>query len=97
MDASSHTLLPRGGDNGAARGQQALVVTAVLTALSALIVAMRFYARLGLMKMTGREDWAILISLVRLSILGLYSTVTNPLQCRSSPLYTCLLSLPVSS
>ncbi|KAJ5558634.1 hypothetical protein N7535_008851 [Penicillium sp. DV-2018c] len=63
MGDPSHTLFPRGGD-GEAHGQQALVVTAVLTALSALIVAMRFYARLGLMKMTGREDWAILISLI---------------------------------
>ncbi|KAJ5120522.1 uncharacterized protein N7515_009910, partial [Penicillium bovifimosum] len=64
MDSSSHMLLTRDDGMGAAHGQQALVVTAVLTALSTLIVAMRFYARLGLMKMTGREDWAILISLV---------------------------------
>ncbi|CAG8904104.1 unnamed protein product [Penicillium egyptiacum] len=58
-----HILLPREDDNGASRGRRALVVTAVLTTLSIVIVAMRFYARLGLMKITGREDWAILISL----------------------------------
>lgn len=68
MLAITHTLSPREGDSGASHGQRALVVTAVLTALSAFIVAMRFYARLGLMKMTGREDWAILIALVCIPI-----------------------------
>ena len=64
MDGLLHTLVSRDDDNGAARGKRALVVTAVLTAISTVIVAMRLYARLGLMKITGREDWAILISLV---------------------------------
>ena len=64
MDEFLHTLASRDEDNGAARGRRALVVTAVLTAFSVVIVAMRLYARLGLMKITGREDWAILISLV---------------------------------
>ncbi|KAJ5875867.1 uncharacterized protein N7529_001451 [Penicillium soppii] len=64
MDALLHTLVARDEDNGASRGRRALVVTAVLTAISTVIVAMRLYARLGLMKITGREDWAILISLV---------------------------------
>ena len=41
-----------------------MVVTAVLTALAAVIVSMRLFARLKLMKATGLEDWAILISLV---------------------------------
>ncbi|KAJ5356390.1 hypothetical protein N7517_010999 [Penicillium concentricum] len=59
-----HTLFSRDDDNGASHGRRALVVTAVLTAISTVIVAMRFYARLGLMKITGREDWAILISLI---------------------------------
>ncbi|KAJ5327492.1 hypothetical protein MYU51_009151 [Penicillium brevicompactum] len=63
MDEFLHTLASRDEDNGAARGRRALVVTAVLTAFSVVIVAMRLYARLGLMKITGREDWAILISL----------------------------------
>jgi len=66
MDGLLHTLVSRDEDNGASRGRRALVVTAVLTAFSTVIVAMRLYARLGLMKITGREDWAILISLVRL-------------------------------
>jgi hypothetical protein len=45
-----------------------MVVTGVLTAISTIIVAMRLYARLGLMKITGREDWAIMISLVCLFV-----------------------------
>ncbi|GLA19375.1 hypothetical protein AnigIFM62618_007044 [Aspergillus niger] len=57
-------LLPRTTDDGTARGQRALVVTAVLTGLSIVIVAMRMYARVGLMNLTGREDYMILISLV---------------------------------
>ncbi|GJP94586.1 PTH11-like integral membrane protein [Aspergillus niger] len=57
-------LLPRTTDDGTARGQRALVVTAVLTGLSIVIVAMRMYARVGLMKLTGREDYMILTSLV---------------------------------
>ncbi|KAJ6078813.1 hypothetical protein N7467_008566 [Penicillium canescens] len=64
MDGSLHALMARDGDNGHSQGQRALVVTTVLTAISTVIVAMRLYARLGLMKITGREDWAILISLV---------------------------------
>ncbi|GAT27521.1 PTH11-like integral membrane protein [Aspergillus luchuensis] len=56
-------LLPRTTDDGTARGQRALVVTAVLTAISIVIVAMRMYARIGIMKLTGREDYTILISL----------------------------------
>lgn len=64
MDGSLHTWIARNEDNGHSQGQRALVVTTVLTAISTVIVAMRLYARLGLMKITGREDWAILISLV---------------------------------
>lgn len=58
-------LLPRGINDDWARGKRALVVTAVLTGLSILIVTMRMYARVGLMKLIGREDYMILISLVR--------------------------------
>lgn len=64
MENVLHELLPREEDNGYARGRRALVVTAVLTSVAALIVGMRLFARVGLMKVTGREDWAILISLV---------------------------------
>lgn len=65
MHGSIHTLLPREDDDGgASHGRRALVVTAVLTAISILIVGMRLYARFGLMKIAGREDWAILVSLV---------------------------------
>lgn len=69
MDGVLHELSPREEDNGYSRGQRALVVTAVLTSVAALIVAMRLFARVGLMKVTGREDWAILISLVRRKIM----------------------------
>ncbi|PYH91758.1 PTH11-like integral membrane protein [Aspergillus ellipticus CBS 707.79] len=63
-DIVGSILLPRSMDDGAARGQQALVVTAVLTGISIVIVAMRMYARVGLMKLIGREDYMIMISLV---------------------------------
>ncbi|ODM17883.1 hypothetical protein SI65_06671 [Aspergillus cristatus] len=58
----SHTLFRR-EDASVARGNRALVVTAVLTALSIVVVSMRVYARAALIKMMGREDWAIVISL----------------------------------
>lgn len=59
-----HELVPRDEGDGHARGQRAMVVTAVLTGIAALIVALRCYARFGLMKITGREDWAIMGALV---------------------------------
>ncbi|KAE8348544.1 PTH11-like integral membrane protein [Aspergillus coremiiformis] len=61
-----HVLFPRDGDgdNGGSRGQQALVVTAVLTAMSIAIFGMRMYARVGLLKLVGREDYTISFSLV---------------------------------
>ncbi|KAL4887597.1 PTH11-like integral membrane protein [Aspergillus karnatakaensis] len=62
-DILEHTLLPRDSDEGASRGQRAMVVTAVLTGISAVIVAMRIYTRVGLIKLSGREDWTILVSL----------------------------------
>ncbi|KAH8425448.1 uncharacterized protein LDX57_003201 [Aspergillus melleus] len=64
-DDFRHMIFPRAAGDGAGRGQRALVVTAVLTAIAAVTVAMRFLARIGLMKITGREDWTILLSLVR--------------------------------
>lgn len=64
MNNLLHELVPRGDDHGHSRGQRALVVTAVLTSLAGLVVAMRVYARVRLMKSTGREDWAIIIAMV---------------------------------
>ncbi|CAI7640958.1 unnamed protein product [Penicillium pancosmium] len=64
MDDILHEILPRASDDGHERGQRALVVTAVLTGIAALIVGMRLFARLGLMKITGREDWSVLIALI---------------------------------
>lgn len=64
MDDILHELLPRASDDGHERGQRALVVTAVLTGFAVLIVGMRLFARMGLMKTTGREDWSVLIALV---------------------------------
>lgn len=72
MENILHELLPREEDNGYSRGRRALVVTAVLTGIAALIVGMRLFARLGLMKVTGREDWAILVSLVSRDTSVLY-------------------------
>jgi hypothetical protein len=42
MHDSIYALLPRDDDNGASHGRRALVVTAVLTTISIVIVAMRF-------------------------------------------------------
>ncbi|KAL2830779.1 hypothetical protein BDW59DRAFT_14043 [Aspergillus cavernicola] len=65
MDGTlEHILFPRSDDGGASRGHRAMVVTAVLTGISIVIVAMRMYARIGLIKLSGREDWTILCSLV---------------------------------
>lgn len=64
MEGILHELLPRASDDGHEHGQRALVVTTVLTGIAALIVGMRLFARLGLMKTTGREDWSVLIALV---------------------------------
>ncbi|KAL6233034.1 hypothetical protein BDW75DRAFT_242426 [Aspergillus navahoensis] len=63
-EALGHILLPRSQDDeGASRGRTAVVVTAVLTSISIVIVAMRIYTRVGIMKSSGREDWTILASL----------------------------------
>ncbi|KAJ5697772.1 hypothetical protein N7488_011456 [Penicillium malachiteum] len=74
MDVLLHELVPRTEDDGHARGKRALVVTAVLTSLAGVVVCMRFYARIGLMKNTGREDWAVLgaltLSVVYCGLVG---------------------------
>lgn len=64
MEGSLHHFLPRAEDNGYYRGKRAMVVTAVLTTLAAVTVAMRLFARIRLVKNTGREDWSILFALV---------------------------------
>ncbi|KAL2853280.1 hypothetical protein BJY01DRAFT_259308 [Aspergillus pseudoustus] len=70
--AAEHLLLPRNSYGNSSRGERAMVVTAVLTGISIVIVAMRLYTRIGLIKMTGREDWTILLSLVfAIAYLGL--------------------------
>ncbi|KAL5002048.1 hypothetical protein BDV10DRAFT_129807 [Aspergillus recurvatus] len=64
-EALEHILLLRSQDDeGASRGRTAMVVTTVLTSISIVIVAMRIYTRIGIMKLSGREDWTILASLI---------------------------------
>ncbi|CAL5870591.1 uncharacterized protein PFLUO_LOCUS4830 [Penicillium psychrofluorescens] len=66
-------MVPRQEEDGHARGQRALVVTATLTAIAATIVGMRLFARAGLMKIMGREDWAILVSLCLWAAIPMYN------------------------
>ncbi|KAL3495295.1 hypothetical protein BJX62DRAFT_196525, partial [Aspergillus germanicus] len=67
-----HFLLPRNDHGDSSRGQRAMVATAVLTGISIVIVAMRLYTRIGLIKLSGREDWTILASLAfAITYLGL--------------------------
>lgn len=100
MEHVLHELLPRGEDNGYSRGRRALVVTAVLTSIAALIVGMRLFARLGLMKVNGREDWAILVSLVcrhkhmRLPIYQLIQATGRLSLSYTSPSSVLVCSLP---
>ncbi|KAB8228206.1 PTH11-like integral membrane protein [Aspergillus alliaceus] len=67
-EALPHILFPRNGDDRASREQRALVVTATLTAISILVVSMRMVARVGLLKLIGREDYTILFSLVHFGL-----------------------------
>lgn len=69
MDAGlGDDLLHPRNNVGSSRGHQAMVVTIVLTIISILTVAIRIYARVGLIKIMGREDWTILVSLVSLTL-----------------------------
>lgn len=70
-----HILLSRSDNEDASRGQTAMVVTAVLTGISTVIVAMRIYTRIGLIKLSGREDWTILVSLVRITVAVLQHVI----------------------
>lgn len=71
-----HIRLSRSDNEDSSRGQTAMVVTAVLTGISAVIVAMRIYTRIGLIKLSGREDWTILVSLVCITV-GVTQHVIN--------------------
>lgn len=73
----SHIRLSRSDNEDPSRGQTAMVVTAVLTGISAVIVAMRIYTRIGLIKLSGREDWTILVSLVCITV-GVTQHLINP-------------------
>lgn len=90
-----HEMIPRSEDDGYARGKRAMVVTAVLTSIAAVIVAMRLFARLKLMKSTGLEDWSILISLV-FSIIYL-SLVAARKSIHSATNYTILIDCTQNS
>ncbi|KAL4979557.1 hypothetical protein BDW66DRAFT_157380 [Aspergillus desertorum] len=69
-----HILLLRSQDDeGASRGRTAMMVTAVLTSISIVIVAMRIYTRVGIMKSSGREDWTILASLSLWAAIPMYN------------------------
>ncbi|RJE18659.1 integral membrane protein [Aspergillus sclerotialis] len=59
-DGTGRHLFAR--DNISDRGRQSLVVTAVLTSLATVVVALRIYARAGILKIMGREDWIILVA-----------------------------------
>lgn len=76
MTGEETKLAPRTGVSD--RGRQALVVTTVLTGLAAIVVAMRLYARLGLLKIMGREDWTIVVALVRQHGIVNCSVLTGP-------------------
>lgn len=56
--------LPRSAGTPESRGQLALVVTVVLTSLAIFVVAVRMFTRIGLVKLFGREDAMIMLSLV---------------------------------
>lgn len=62
----NNSLMPRTNHDGYGpyRGRVALVTTAVLTSISAFVVALRFFTRVWLVKYVGRDDWTILAALV---------------------------------
>ncbi|KAL4947395.1 hypothetical protein BDW69DRAFT_199697 [Aspergillus filifer] len=65
MNASlQESLLSREFYGNPPRSEPAIVGAATLIGLSVLAVSMRLYARIGLIKRCGREDWTILASLV---------------------------------
>lgn len=63
MDYLPKSVLPRNAGTSS-RGNQALVITVVLTSLAIFVVAIRMFTRIALVKMFGREDAVITLSLV---------------------------------
>jgi hypothetical protein len=49
------------------RGRQAVEISAVFTALAFIVVALRLYARLFLVRCAGLEDYGIVLAMVRFS------------------------------
>ena len=59
------------------RGQQAVVISTVFTALAFVIVALRLYTRFFLVRSPGVEDYGIILAMVsRLLILALCNMLT---------------------
>ena len=59
------------------RGQQAVVISTVFTALAFVIVALRLYTRFFLVRSPGVEDYGIILAMVsRLLILDLGNPLT---------------------
>ncbi|KAL4802354.1 hypothetical protein BDV18DRAFT_147357 [Aspergillus unguis] len=61
--ALEHSLLSRGPNDGVPRGLEAVIISATLLGLSSLVMAMRIYTRVVLIRQTDREDVTILFSL----------------------------------
>jgi len=49
------------------RGRSALAVSAVFTSLATFLVLIRIYTRAVMVKQMGADDYAIIVSLVRIS------------------------------
>jgi hypothetical protein len=49
---------------GESHGSQILAITGFFTGLALLVVALRVYVRMGMLKIMGADDYVILISMV---------------------------------
>lgn len=67
MGVLQERALPRSAGTPQSRGNLALVITVVLTSLAIFVVAVRMFTRIGLVKLFGREDGMIMLSLVCLA------------------------------
>ncbi|KAL1987071.1 hypothetical protein VTN96DRAFT_4945 [Rasamsonia emersonii] len=63
MGVLQERALPRSAGTPQSRGNLALVITVVLTSLAIFVVAVRMFTRIGLVKLFGREDGMIMLSL----------------------------------